>query len=139
VAELQFTGGGSRIEVDADGVRKALIRVAPELEKELRDELKRLTRQARDEVKLRAPVRTGQLKRNVTTRFQFSKSRTQAFVTVKRPGGSYAWIVEHGRKKGNGPFPGRGYIAEARAISIPRFEAGAQKAISKALQTTGLQ
>ena len=138
MAGLGFTGGESRIEVDADGVRKALIRVAPELEKELRDELKRLTRQARDEVKLRAPVRSGQLKRNVTTRFQFTKSRTQAFVTVKRPGGSYAWIVEHGRKSYR-PFPGQGYIAEARQVSIPRFEAGAQRAISKALQTSGLE
>jgi hypothetical protein len=135
---FEFTGGESRIEVDADGVRKALLRVAPELEKELRDELKRLARQARDEVKLRAPVRTGQLKRNVTTRFQFTKSRTQAFVTVKRPGGSYAWIVEHGRKNYR-PFPGQGYIADARAVSIPRFEAGAQKAMSKALQSSGLE
>lgn len=138
MASLKFTGGQSRIEVDADGVRKALIRVAPEVERELRDELKRLTRQARDEVKLRAPVRTGRLKRNVTTRFQFTKSRTQAFVTVKRPSASYAWIVEHGRKNYR-PFPGEGYIAEARRVSIPRFEAGAQRAISKALQSTGLQ
>jgi len=138
VAELQFTGYGSRIEVDAHGVRKALIRVSPELEKELSDELKRLTRQARDEVKLRAPVRTGRLKKDVTTRFQFNKSRTQAFVTIKRPGGSYAWIVEHGRKNYR-PFPGEGYIAEARRVSIPRFEAGAEKAINKALRSTGLK
>ena len=98
MAGLSFPGGSALITVDAHAVRKSLLRVGPEIEAEFRKELKDLAKEAAQEVKMRAPVRTGRLKRNVTTKFQFNKSRSQASVTVKQPSAQYAWIVEHGRK-----------------------------------------
>lgn len=131
-----FRGGDSRIEVDLNDVRTALARVAPEVEKELRSVVKKQVTSARNEVRAFAPVATGKLEGAISGRTQFTKTRTQAFVTVKGIPATYAWIVEHGVK---GSFEGRKYIARAGDRTKPRFTQAVNDAVGDALKQTGLK
>jgi len=131
-----FRGGDSRIEVDLNDVRTAVARVAPEVEKELRGVVKKQVTSARKEVRAFAPVATGKLAGAISGRTQFTKTRTQAFVTVKGIPATYAWIVEHGV---NGSFGGRKYIARANERAKPRFTKAVNDAVGDALKQTGLK
>lgn len=136
MASLRSTGGDSRIEIDAHAVRRALARVAPELEKELRAVIKAETIKARNAVKANAPERTGTLKKSISSRTSFTAKKTQGMVTVKEPARNYAWIVEHGRKR-QYPFPGRGYIAEVRPHVLSDFRNAVADAVGHVIDVGG--
>lgn len=129
----------SRIEFDVDvnAVRNSLKRLAPEAEKEIRSVVKKSTIQARGLVKARAPQRSGLLEKSIRSKTSFTKDKTRGMVTVIGPARKYAWIVEHGSKRGN-VFEGRKYIASARHMVVPEFKRNMEKAVHSAIQKVGL-
>ena len=134
------TGGESRIEIEVDvnAVRNALRRCDKEAEKLIRDVVKKSTIKARNKVRDYAPQATGLLSQSVRSRTQFTQDKTRGLVTVVGPARTYAWIVEHGSKKGNGPFPGRKYIQRAGDEVVPEFVRNVNRAVDQAIEAAGL-
>lgn len=139
MAFTSSTGGDSRfeIEVDTHAVRLALRRLDPEVEKGLRDVVKKSTTKARRLIRETAPQRTGLLAASIRSRTQFNQKYSRGVVTVIGPARRYAWIVEHGSKKQNA-FEGRKYISDANKIVLPEFEENIKQAVSDAITAAGL-
>ncbi|NBW15977.1 MAG: HK97 gp10 family phage protein [Caulobacteraceae bacterium] len=126
------------VSVDTHAVRLALKRLDPEVEKQIRDVVKKDTIKVRNLVREYAPQQTGLLAATIKSRTQFNQKRTGGTVFVQGPARKYAWIVEHGTK-GESAFEGRKYISRAEKAVVPSFKARLQKATDEAIATVGLK
>lgn len=125
------------LSVDAHTVRLALKRLDPEAEKGIRNVVKEDTIKVRGLVRQYAPQMTGLLASSVRSRTQFTQKYSRGTVFVIGPARRYAWIVEHGSKRGN-PFPGERYIQRAEKRVLPVFDKRIRKAVDEAIQKAGL-
>jgi hypothetical protein len=132
MSQLTPPPNGVGVDIDVTQLRSTLKRVAPDLEKELRQNIKRLGIQARNEVKAGAPVLSGRLKRGIGVRTQFTQSKTRVTVIGKLEGGvRYYWLQEHGTKNFK---PHKQYVKPAADKAARDAQPGVQKAIDIALR-----
>jgi hypothetical protein len=123
------------ISIDTSDLRSTLKRVAPDLEKELRVSFKQYAREGKQLAQANAPVRTGDLRRAIQSKTQFTQTKTRAFVTSNtgKPGSSYLWPQEFGRHK-YGPHPGRFFVTRAGEVILPRAKRAIEDDVARVLR-----
>lgn len=118
--KVTHNGYAFDISIDTSDLRGTLARVAPDLEKELRVSFKKYALEGKRRAQSYAPVRTGALRSAISAGTKFTSTKTRAYVTsnTDKPGYSYLWPQEHGRRK-FGPYPGRKFITRAGDEILP--------------------
>ena len=122
-----------------EGLREALRRRPERITGAVYEEMRRLARDLRGQLRARTPVFTGTLRRRISVRVSRS-ARDMVVVLRARSRAPHSWLVEHGRRPGKmppwGPEGGRGGERIARMAE----RVGARPfAVAKAIGERGTQ